>query len=112
MANLGYLYPERYESLMNVANPADLKKALEGSDYARVIDSVQMDEGNQQAVNEAEDPNNSLDYLMLQEQSRQYSMAFENGFHFGVFFGYLKLKELEIKNVLWLAELVSLDMSR
>lgn len=39
-------------------------------------------------------------------------MAFENGFHFGVFYGYLKLKEIEIKNVLWLAELVSLDMSR
>lgn len=39
-------------------------------------------------------------------------MAFENGFHFGVFYGYLKLKEIEIKNVTMLADMVALDMSR
>lgn len=110
MANLGYLYPERYEKLMHVANARDLKDALDGSDYARLLAECAMDEG--QAVNEAEDSKTQLDDVMLHEQSRQYSMAFENGFHFGVFYGYLKLKELEIKNVTWLAELVSLDCSR
>ena len=39
-------------------------------------------------------------------------MAFENGFHFGVFYGYLKLKELEIKNVTWLSDLVSMNLSK
>lgn len=54
MANLGYLYPERYEKLMHVANVRDLKDALEGSDYARLLSEANMDDGVAQ-VNEAED---------------------------------------------------------
>ena len=49
---------------------------------------------------------------MLAESSRKYSMAFENGFHFGVFYAYLRLKELEIKNVTWLSDLVSMNLSK
>jgi len=110
MANLGYLYPERYSKLVQVTNGRDLKDALDGTDYSRLLQDANMDEGQQ--MNEAEDTKTQLDDVMLHEQSRQYSMAFENGFHFGVFYAYLKLKELEIKNVTWIAELVSLDCSR
>lgn len=39
-------------------------------------------------------------------------MAFENGFHYGVFYAYLKLKEMEIKNLVWLSELVSIGVPR
>jgi V-type H+-transporting ATPase subunit d len=39
-------------------------------------------------------------------------MAFEDQFHFGVFYAYLRLKEQEIKNVVWLAELVSLNVDK
>jgi V-type H+-transporting ATPase subunit d len=49
---------------------------------------------------------------MFVEKSKRYSMAFENGFHYGVFYAYLKLKEMEIKNVIWLAELVSIGVPR
>lgn len=67
MAKIGYLYPERYDTLMNVANAGDLRKALDGSDYFRVLEHVPMEEGQQAAVNEAEDPNETLDYVMLKE---------------------------------------------
>jgi V-type H+-transporting ATPase subunit d len=110
MANLGYLYPERYDRLIAVVNARDFKDALDGTDYSRLLNDANMDEGQQ--MNEAEESKTQLDDVMLHEQSRQYSMSFENGFHFGVFYGYLKLKELEIKNVTWLDELVSLDCSR
>ena len=54
----------------------------------------------------------SIDDVMLIEASRRFSLAFEDGFHYGCFYGYLKLKEQEIANVTWLAELITLQVSR
>jgi V-type H+-transporting ATPase subunit d len=49
---------------------------------------------------------------MFIEKSKRYSLAFENQFHYGVFYSYLKLREMEIKNIVWLAELVSIGVPR
>ena len=53
-----------------------------------------------------------IDDVMFTEKSKRYSMAFENQCHYGVFYAYLKLKEMEIKNIIWLAELVSIGVPR
>lgn len=45
MANLGYLYPERYDKLIQVVNARDFKDALDGTDYARLLNDASMDEG-------------------------------------------------------------------
>jgi len=49
---------------------------------------------------------------MFTEKMRRLSMAFENQFHHGVFYAYLKMREMEIKNIVWLAELVSIGVPR
>ena len=43
---------------------------------------------------------------MMEERARRFSLAFEEQFHYGCFYAYLQLKEQEIKNVFWLAELI------
>ena len=53
-----------------------------------------------------------IDDVMFIEKSKKYSLAFENQFHYGVFYAYLKLREMEIKNIVWLAELVSIGVPR
>lgn len=109
ICNMGYLYPERYEKLKAVTDAKTLKEALDCSCYERLVNEANLGEDQR---HEAEAGDAKLDDVMLAEASRKYSMAFENGFHFGVFYGYLKLKELEIKNVTWLSELVSMNLSK
>jgi len=49
-----------------------------------------------------------LDDTMFKKLSEKFCMAFEDQFHFASFYSYVKLKEQEIKNIIWLAELVAL----
>ena len=53
-----------------------------------------------------------LDDVMFVEKAKRFSKAFESQMHYGVFYAYLKLKEMEIKNIIWLAELVSIGVPR
>lgn len=52
----------------------------------------------------------TLDDVMFEELTKKYSIAFEQQFHYACFYAYIKIKEQEIKNVVWLAEMISLDV--
>jgi len=45
---------------------------------------------------------------MFKKLTEKYCVAFENQFHYANFYSYIKIKEQEIKNIIWLAELVAL----
>ena len=44
--------------------------------------------------------------------TRRFSIAFEQQFHFASFYAYIRIKEQEIKNIIWLVELISLEKSK
>lgn len=46
---------------------------------------------------------------MFEELTKRFSIAFEQQFHFGAYYAYIRIKEQEIKNVIWLVELISLE---
>jgi len=54
----------------------------------------------------------TIDDYMFEEMMKRYSLAFEQQFHFACFYAYIRIKEQEIKNIIWLVELISLEKSK
>lgn len=51
----------------------------------------------------------SIEDLIYGENVRLYEMAFEQQYHFGVFYAWVKLREQEIRNIRWIANMVVLN---
>ena len=50
-----------------------------------------------------------LDKILYEEESRRAGDAFQQQFHYGVFYSYLRLREQEVRNLMWVAECVAQD---
>lgn len=89
ISKVGYLYPERYEMLNSANDLKAIQAAVEATDYHEMLQNVKQDG----AENEVESRGKTLDEVMLEESIRKFSMSFEEQFHYGCFYSYLKLKE-------------------
>ena len=54
----------------------------------------------------------SIDDYMFEEKAKTYALAYEQQFHHASYYAYLKLKEQEIRNICWFAELVTLNTAK
>lgn len=52
----------------------------------------------------------ALDRVLFEEEARRCSLAFERQFHYAVFFAYLRLREQEARNLMWVAECIAQDV--
>ena len=56
-------------------------------------------------VNEGVD-DRSIDDVFYEREVRMLELAFEGQMHFGIYYAYVKLKEQEVRNLVWISECI------
>lgn len=97
-SNFGQLYPHGHNELSTAEDFDQIRAAMEGCPSYRAMFN-KMGTGETQL----------LDRLMYEEEVQRCVGAFEQQFQYGVFFAYLHLREMEIRNLMWVSECVVQD---
>lgn len=100
--SLGHLYPLHFFKLKEAKTIEDLKACVEAFPiYKSILSEIRETTGN-------EDENDTyLEDAMFLEMTKAYSVSFDEQSNFSNFYAYVMLKEQEIKNVVWMAEMIS-----
>jgi V-type H+-transporting ATPase subunit d len=92
---LGQLFPEGRNKLMVADKPEDVKHAVDHVEtYKKIFSEIEGKE------------DKSLEDLFFEFEVSLNLRSFEQMFQYGIFFSYVKLKEQEIRNIVWIAECI------
>ncbi|KAI9189830.1 H(+)-transporting V0 sector ATPase subunit d [Blastocladiella emersonii ATCC 22665] len=91
--NFGKLYPEGAARLARVDDVDAVKAVLEGyPDYRHLFDTAD---------------NKTLEDRFFEREVQLNKFAFMSQFQFGVYYAILRLREQEVRNIVWIAECVA-----
>lgn len=108
----GYLYPDGYKEIRKAWNEQTVRTALEPfQEYLGLFNEVKEFYNAEQSQSKSADVKGmqSIEDLIYKDNAFQYELAFEQQFHFGVFYAWVKLREQEIRNLRWICNMIVLN---
>merc|ERR1712093_251511 len=103
--NFGYLFPEGADKIRKAFNETTVRAALEPyANYLKLYDQCKefYESDSKKAVGKMK----SIEDLLYQETVSMYELAFEEQYHYGVAYAWVKLREQEIRNLEWIANMI------
>ncbi|KAG5583213.1 hypothetical protein H5410_053840 [Solanum commersonii] len=95
-SNFGLLYPYGHEELAICEDIDQVRGVMEKyPPYQSIFSKLSYGESQM------------LDKAFYEEEVKRLCLSFEQQFHYGVFFSYIRLREQEIRNLMWISECVS-----
>jgi len=106
--SFGNLYPEGTKELRKAWNETTVRTALEPyAKYLSLYDEVKQFYDQDSSSSGA--GLQSIEDLIYKENVRMFEYAFEQQYHFGVFYAWVKLREQEVRNIRWISDMITVQ---
>jgi len=105
--NFGYLFPEGAQKIRAAFNETTVRAALDPyAQYVKLFDECKdFYEGSGKKPGATK----SIEDLVYVQNVSMYELAFEQQYHYGVIYAWTKLREQEIRNLEWIANMIVLN---